>query len=86
MSPEDSFPAVLVWAPIDDFLIHGPTYENTARAMQALMDKALDIELLFNPMNYPADECCQVLWLYLRHEAHSRQVLRHNTFSTDSNR
>ncbi len=49
MSPEDSFPAVLVWAPIDDFLIHGPTYENTARAMQALIDKkALDIGLLFN--------------------------------------
>ncbi len=49
MSPEDGLPAVLVWAHIDDFLIHGPTYEKTARAMQALMDKALDIGLHFNP-------------------------------------
>jgi hypothetical protein len=49
ISPEDGLPAVLVWAHIDDFLIHGPTYEKTARAMQALMDKALDIGLLFNP-------------------------------------
>jgi hypothetical protein len=39
----------LVWAYIDDFLIHGPTYEKTSRAMQALMHKALDIGLLLNP-------------------------------------
>jgi hypothetical protein len=49
MSPEDGLPAVLVWAHIDDFLIHGPTYEKTARSMKALMDKALDIGLLFHP-------------------------------------
>jgi hypothetical protein len=29
---------LLVWAYIDDYLMHGPTYERTARAMQALMD------------------------------------------------
>jgi hypothetical protein len=49
MSPEDGLSAVLFWVHIDGFLIHGPTYEKTARAMQALIDKkALDIGLLFN--------------------------------------
>jgi hypothetical protein len=32
MPPEDGLRALLVWAHIDNFLVHGLTYEKTARA------------------------------------------------------
>jgi hypothetical protein len=48
-SPDDDLPAVLVFCHVDDFLIHGPTFEKTSRALTALMDKALRVGFLFNP-------------------------------------
>jgi hypothetical protein len=41
--------AVLVWAFVDDFLIHGPTKEKTERALSLFMDLALDCGLLCHP-------------------------------------
>ena len=46
---EDGLPAVLIYAHIDDYYIHGPTYDKTARALSAFMDKALEVGMLFNP-------------------------------------
>jgi hypothetical protein len=45
----DGLPPVLVFFHVDDFLVHGPTYEKTAAAMTALMDAAVDVGMLFNP-------------------------------------
>jgi hypothetical protein len=33
---DDGLPAVLLWVHVDDFLIHGPTYAKTAKALSAL--------------------------------------------------
>jgi hypothetical protein len=48
-SPDDDLPAVLVFCHVDNFLVHGPTYKKTARALTALMDKAVRVGFLFNP-------------------------------------
>jgi hypothetical protein len=45
----DGLPAVKVFIHIDDFCLHGPTYEKTVAALNALMDRALDVGMLFNP-------------------------------------
>jgi hypothetical protein len=46
--PEGGLPTALVRAFIDNILVHGPTFEKTALVMQALMNKELDIGLLFS--------------------------------------
>jgi hypothetical protein len=45
----DDGPAVLIWAWVDDFLIHGPTEEKTSRALTLFLDLALDCGLLCHP-------------------------------------
>ena len=49
ISEEYGLPAVLLFAHIDDFFLHGPTWEKTAKGMQILMDAAMRVGLLFNP-------------------------------------
>jgi hypothetical protein len=53
----DGLPAVKVSLHCDDFCVHGPTQEKTAGAL-SLMDRALDVGLLFNPkqVNPPSQE------------------------------
>jgi hypothetical protein len=41
--------AVRIWAFVDDFLIHGPTYEKTSRALSLFLDLALDCGMLCHP-------------------------------------
>lgn len=41
--------AALIWVWVDDFLIHGPTYEKTSKALQFFLDKAVDCGFLFHP-------------------------------------
>ncbi len=40
---------VHIWVWVDDFLIHGPTYEKTARALAFFLDTAVDCGFLFHP-------------------------------------
>jgi hypothetical protein len=40
---------VKVWAFVDDFLLHGPTYEKTSRALSLLLDLAVDCGMLCHP-------------------------------------
>jgi hypothetical protein len=42
-------PAVLIWAWVDDFLIHGPTEEKVSRGLALFLDAALDCGLLCHP-------------------------------------
>ena len=42
-------PAALVWSHCDDFLIHGPTKEMTARALSAFLDLAVDCGMSCHP-------------------------------------
>ena len=42
-------PAVLLWVHVDDFAIHGPTYEKTARGLRLFLDTAVDVGLLCHP-------------------------------------
>jgi hypothetical protein len=51
--------AVKIWAFVDDFLIHGPSYEKTSRALSLFLDLAVDcggsicsIRILCNPGSY----------------------------------
>ena len=41
--------AVHIWVWVDDFLLHGPTYEKTARALRFFLDTAVDCGFLFHP-------------------------------------
>lgn len=41
--------AVLIWVWVDDFLIHGPTYEKTCEAVRFFLDTAVDCGFLFHP-------------------------------------
>ncbi|CAJ1946038.1 unnamed protein product [Cylindrotheca closterium] len=41
--------AVHIWVWVDDFLIHGPTHEKTARGLQFFLDTAVDCGFLFHP-------------------------------------
>jgi hypothetical protein len=45
----DGLPAVKIFIHCDDFCVHGPTYAKTIAALDALMDRSLDVGLLFNP-------------------------------------
>jgi len=49
ISEEGGLPALLLFAHIDDFFLHGPTWEKTAKGVQILMDAAIRVGLLFNP-------------------------------------
>jgi hypothetical protein len=42
-------PAVLIWAWVDDFLIHGPSEEKVSRGLTLFLDAALDCGLLCHP-------------------------------------
>jgi hypothetical protein len=44
----DGSPAVKIFIHSDDFCVHGPTHAKTVAALDALMDQALDVGLLFN--------------------------------------
>jgi hypothetical protein len=46
---DDGLPAVLVWAHCDDFLLHGPTYEKTSKALSAFLDLTVQVGLLCHP-------------------------------------
>jgi hypothetical protein len=41
--------AVKVWVFVDDFLLHGPTYETTCQALSFFMDTALNCGMLCHP-------------------------------------
>jgi hypothetical protein len=41
--------SVKVWAFVDDFLIHGPSYEKTSRALTLFLDLAVDCGMLCHP-------------------------------------
>ena len=41
--------SVHIWVWVDDFLIHGPTYNKTARALTFFLDTAVDCGFLFHP-------------------------------------
>ena len=41
--------AVKIWAFVDDFLIHGPSYEKTARALSLFLDLTVDCGMLCHP-------------------------------------
>ena len=45
----DGLPAVLTFGFVDDFAIHGPTYEKTATALSLFMDFAVEVGMLCNP-------------------------------------
>ena len=45
----DGSPAVKLFVHVDDFLIHGPTYESTARALSFFLDLTVDVGLLCHP-------------------------------------
>jgi hypothetical protein len=45
----DDGPAVLIWAWVEDFLIHGPNEDKTSRALSLFLDLALDFGLLCQP-------------------------------------
>jgi hypothetical protein len=42
-------PAVKLFVHVDDFCLHGPTYEKTAAALKFFLDKAVDVGLLCHP-------------------------------------
>ncbi|CAJ1956287.1 unnamed protein product, partial [Cylindrotheca closterium] len=46
---DDTGGSVLIWVWVDDFLIHGPTYEKTAQALGFFLDTAVDCGFLFHP-------------------------------------
>jgi hypothetical protein len=50
--------SVHIWVWVDDFLIHGPTYAKTARALRFFLDTAVDCGFLFHPKKLilPAQE------------------------------
>jgi hypothetical protein len=51
-------PAVKIWVFVDDFLIHGPTYEATRQALMFFMDTALNCGMLCHPGKlYPPQSC-----------------------------
>jgi hypothetical protein len=52
-------PAVKIWVWVDDFLIHGPTYEKTARALTFFLNTAVDVGLLCHPLKLTPP--CQVV-------------------------
>ena len=62
----DGLPAVKVFIHCDDFCVHGPTREKTEAALNALMDRALDVGLLFNPkkVNPPSQEAKYCGFIY----------------------
>jgi hypothetical protein len=41
--------AVKIWAFVDDFLIHGPSYEKTSRALSLFLDLTVDCGMLCHP-------------------------------------
>jgi hypothetical protein len=41
--------SVHIWVWVDDFLIHGPTYDKTARALTFFLDLAVECGFLFHP-------------------------------------
>jgi hypothetical protein len=45
----DGLPAVKIFIHCDDFCVHGPSHAKTVAALNALMDQALTVGLLFNP-------------------------------------
>jgi len=45
----DGLPAVLTTGFVDDFSLHGPTYEKTSRGLDCFMDYAVEVGLLCNP-------------------------------------
>jgi hypothetical protein len=45
----DGIPAVLCKGHCDDFLVHGPTYDTTFRALTAFLNCAVDVGLLCHP-------------------------------------
>lgn len=45
----DGAPAVKIWVHVDDFLIHGPTLEDTQEALKLFLDTAVDCGLLCHP-------------------------------------
>jgi hypothetical protein len=40
---------VKVWAFVDNFLVHGPTYKKTSRALTLFLDLAVDCGMLCHP-------------------------------------
>jgi hypothetical protein len=65
----DGLPAVKIFIHCDDFCVHGPTHEKTVAALNALMDRALDVGLLFNPkkVNPPSQEAKYCGFIYDTH-------------------
>ena len=49
LSDADGLPPVLIFVHVDDFMLHGPTYEKTCRALDIFMDVMLRAGFLFNP-------------------------------------
>jgi hypothetical protein len=62
----DDLPAVKIFIHCDDFCVHGPTHAKTVAALNALMDRALDVGLLFNPkkVNPPSQEAKYCGFIY----------------------
>ena len=49
LTDDSGSPAVKIWVHVDDFLIHGDTYEKTARALKLFLDTAVDVGMLCHP-------------------------------------
>jgi hypothetical protein len=45
----DGLPAVLIWAHMDDFLIHGPTYDKACAGLTAFLALTVQLGLLCHP-------------------------------------
>ena len=46
---EDGEPAVRLWVHVDDFCIHGPTYESTCKALRLFLDLSVRVGMLCHP-------------------------------------
>jgi hypothetical protein len=49
LTDDSGSPAVKIWVHVDDFLIHGDTYEKTARALKLFLDTTVDVGMLCHP-------------------------------------
>jgi hypothetical protein len=65
-STDHGLPAVKVFILCDDFCVHGPIREKTVAALNASIDCALDVGLLFNPkkLNPPSQEAKYCGFIY----------------------
>jgi hypothetical protein len=49
LTDESGSPVVKVWVNVDNFLIHGDTYDKTAHALKLFLDTAVDVGMLCHP-------------------------------------